>query len=243
MHSFTLLPYLDDKTFLQFVEEMLNIGFDALLKPEEKFDKNVIDPFSMLFEAASFGLDKQDWIMHEKSRQAQKTLSNGIGIFHQKILGALDGWVDLGTKEIVDIVNDERRIIAEIKNKYNTIKASDKIGLYDTFKNLVLVKTGKYYAYQAYYVEVIPKNPARYEKMFAPSDRKTGHKAPENELIRQMDGASFYALATGHDNALALLYKALPKAIDICLRKQGKILSKIDKSAFQEYFIKAYGGS
>jgi len=146
-------------------------------------------------------------------------------------------------KKIVDIVNDERRIIAEIKNKHNTIKASDKIGLYDTFKNLVLVKTGKYHDYTAYYVEIIPKNPARCEKMFAPSDRKTGHKAPENERIRQIDGASFYALATGYDNALALLYKALPEAIDICLKQQDKPLSKIDKSAFQEYFIKAYGGS
>jgi len=129
---------------------MLDIGIQALLKPEKSFDKNVIDPFSMLFESASFGLNMQEWMTHEKARQAQKTLSNGIGVFHQKILGSIKGWTDLGTKEIVDIINHEKRIIAEIKNKHNTIKASDKIGLYDTFENLVLVKTGKYHNYTAY---------------------------------------------------------------------------------------------
>jgi len=241
MHSVTLLPYLDDDTFLQFVEEMLDIGFNSLLKSEKDFDKNVIDPFSMLFEAASFGLDKQGWILREKARQAQKTLSNGIGIFHQKILGALDGWRDLGTKEIVDVVNDERCIIAEIKNKHNTIKASDKIGLYETFKNLVLVKTGKYQEHTAYYVEIVPKFPTRYNKLFTPSDRKTGYPAQGNEFIRQIDGASFYALATGYDDALIRLYEALPKAIEICLQRREKILPKIEKTEFREYFVKAYG--
>jgi len=145
------------------------------------------------------------------------------------------------TRELVDVVNNKRRIIAEIKNKHNTIKASDKIGLYDSFKNLVLAKTGKYHEYTAYYVEIIPKTPVRYDKLFTPSDRKTGYQAQESKLIRQIDGASFYALATGHNNALALLYDALPQAIDICLQRNGKSLSKIDKSAFKEYFIKAYG--
>jgi len=235
------LPYLDDATFLDLVGEMLNIGLQALSKTDKDFDKNVIDPFSMLFEAASFGLNKQDWIIHEKARQAQKTLSNGIGIFHQKIIGHCADWIDLGTKEIVDVVNERKHIIAEIKNKHNTIKASDQIGLYETLKSLVLAKTGKYHNYTAYYVEIIPKNPERYNKCFTPSDRKTGQKVSANDLIRQIDGASFYALATGYDNALSLLYEALPQAIDSVLQKQGKSVSKIDKSAFKEYFMKAYG--
>jgi len=61
MQNSSFLPYLDTEIFLKLVEEILDIGFDALLKPEKDFDKNVIDQFSMLFEAASFELNKQEW--------------------------------------------------------------------------------------------------------------------------------------------------------------------------------------
>jgi len=60
MQNSSFLPYLDTEIFLKLVEEILDIGFDALLKPEKDFDKNVIDQFSMLFEAASFELNKQE---------------------------------------------------------------------------------------------------------------------------------------------------------------------------------------
>jgi len=239
----SLLPYLDDEIFLKFVEEVLRVGFAALEKVEKNFHKNVIDPFAMLFEAGSFNLDKQHWIINEKARQAQKTLSNEVGLFHQKIIGSLTGWHDLEQSEVVDVLNTEKRIIAEIKNKYNTIKASDQIRLYKTFKNLVLLKGGKYRGYTSYYVEIIPKKPERYNVIFAPSDNTTGSRAPEHELIRRIDGASFYALATGQADALTQLYDALPQAIDICLQRQKRRTSKIDRIAFREYFIKAYGAS
>jgi len=61
MQNSSFLPYLDTEIFLKLVEEILDIGFDALLKPEKDFDKNVIDQFSMLFEAASFELNKQEY--------------------------------------------------------------------------------------------------------------------------------------------------------------------------------------
>jgi len=236
-----LLPWLNDQKFIALVEGVLESGFKAATKDDKDLEKNVIDPFLMLFEMVSFNLDIESWVTNEKMRQAQKSLSNKIGLFHQDILGSLDGWENLGKKEIVDVVNHEKRIIAEIKNKHNTVKGSDQINVYDTLKNLVMPKTEKYRGYTAYYVEIIPKSTTRYDEFFIPSDPKTGEKAADNELIRRIDGASFYAIASGHEHALAQLYDALPKAIGIIMQKTQKEIPEPNVSVLRTYFMKAYG--
>jgi len=65
---------------------------------------NIIDPFLMIFEMGSFNLDSTSWTSNEMVRQAQKTLSNKIGWFHQKMLGSIDGWEDLETREMLDLL-------------------------------------------------------------------------------------------------------------------------------------------
>jgi len=45
MKKSPLLPYLDDETFLKLVEETLDIGIQALLKPEKSFDKTLLIHF------------------------------------------------------------------------------------------------------------------------------------------------------------------------------------------------------
>jgi len=157
------------------------------------------------------------------------------------MIGSLVGWEDLGTREMIDVVNHEKRIIAEIKNKYNTVKQSDLIGLYSDMEGLVMHKTQKYRGYTAYYVEIIPRKAVRYNQAFTPPDRKTGGKAAVNELVRRIDGASFYALASGYENALVQLYEALPVAIANILEKMEKDIPELDLSRLRSYFSAAYG--
>jgi len=237
----SLLPWLDDETFIGIVEEVLTTGFEAMKKADEKMGANIIDPFLMLFEMGSFNLDSASWATNERTRQAQKTLTNKIGWFHQRTLGSIDGWTDLGTSEMIDLVNHDKRIIAEIKNKYNTVKQSDLIGLYDDMHGMVMHKTQKYRGYTAYYVEIIPKKAVRHDQPFTPPDRKTGEKAAVNKLIRKIDGASFYALASGHEYALSQLYEALPKAIRMVLKKTKKDMPELDFSLLHACFSSAYG--
>jgi len=241
MTARTLLPYLDDDKFLAIVQEVLTAGIQARVQAEEKFASNVIDPFLMLFEISCFRLNANAWEQNEKMRQSQKTLANKIGWFHQKIIGALDGWEDLGTRELVDVVCHEKRIIAEIKNKFNTVKQSDLIGLYEDMANVVLHKTQRYHGYTAYYVEIIPKKAQRYDRCFTPSNRKISKKAPSDNQIRQIDGASFYALATGFDDALAQLFNALPEAIGIILKRMKQPRRSITGDTITRYFSQAYG--
>jgi len=190
-----------------------------------------------LFEIAAFGLDYEDWKKSEAARQAQKTLQNHVGDFHQNILGSISDWENLEVGNEIDLANHNAKIIAEVKNKYNTVKGSDKSGLYHTLEDLTMRKSSRFRGYTSYYVVVIPNRQARFDKLFTPSDKSKGAKCPENELIREIDGSSFYALATGNPAALKELFDSLPSVIS---EVSGGALS-VSKNDVQRFFTAAYG--
>jgi hypothetical protein len=230
------ISFVDDSTYKSIVNSILIDGRNAKLKAMQKFNRNVIDPFSIVWELASFKIDFSTWYQTELTRQAQKTLSNKVGLFHQTFLGGVEGWEDLGVGKGIDLVNPERKIIAEIKNKHNTLKGSSQVDLYEELHSLVMRNGHTYKDYTAYYVEVIPKTAARFNVPFTPSDKKTSSKKPINELIRRIDGASFYALVTGVDDALEQVLLSLPKVIkDTSEELDTESLMKV-----REYFERAY---
>ena len=102
---------------------------------EKSFYKNSVDPFSAVFEASIQDVSLSKWVELEKVRQGQKSMQNKLGDFHQRILGSMPGWEDLGSGHLVDIRNTGKKIIAEIKNKHNTTKGSDKVVIYDALKH------------------------------------------------------------------------------------------------------------
>lgn len=210
------VSFIKDDDFKKIISEILVIANQAKKKAETKFNRNVIDPFSVLIEIGGFDIDFDTWVTSEKTRQAQKSLSNHVGLLHQKLIGCIAGWSDLGVGKLIDVVNSEKKIIAEIKNKHNTIKGADKIGLYKELDNLVMMKGHQYKDFTAYYVEIVPKKADRYNICFTPSDKSKGTKCSPNEKVRQIDGASFYTLATGVDDALEQIFKALPQVIKDC---------------------------
>jgi len=235
------MPYvgfIDDYKLEEVVSNTLTVAERALNASDKKFEKNVIDPFLAIFEIAGFGVDSATWLNNEKMRQAQKSLSNHIGIFHQYLLGSIDGWQSLPTGEIVDIVCHDRKIIAEIKNKHNTIKGSNKSDLYYNLESLVMQKKQAYKDYTAYYVEIIPKKPVRYDEPFTPSDSSKGAKCAYNEKVRVIDGYSFYALVTGIDNALEELFNALP----LVIQSLKPNINKNDLGNMIKYFNLAFSG-
>jgi len=132
------LSFIDDQKLENIVDEILQKGQKAHLN--SNINKNVIDPFSILFELSSFSITSEQWFENEKIRQSQKTLSNHVGFFHQNVLGAINGWKSLGTGGIIDVISHEKKIIAEIKNKHNTVKGSDKIGVYQKLSDFVTMK-------------------------------------------------------------------------------------------------------
>lgn len=183
---------------------------EAKEKSDKNFNKNRIDAFSALFECGIRNISLEDWIKSEKQRQFQKTLQNEIGYFHQKILGHINGCQDLGTGNLIDFACPSKKIIAEIKNKYNTVKGSDQTVVYDNLKKC-LTKP-EYKGYTGYYVTIIPKNRGIFN--FTPSDNRIHQKRPENPYIRAIDGISFYKLLTGDEDAFFKIYTEIPKILN-----------------------------
>ena len=176
---------------------------------EKDIYSNTLDCFSAVIDSSVRGVTLEEWKESEKQRQAQKTLQNKIGDFHQRVLGTLDGVEDLGTGGIVDLVSDDHKIVAEIKNKWNTTKGNHKKSIYDDLEG-VLNDDGKE-GYEGFYVEMLPKNGQRYNDPFVPSDNTSSTRRESREDIRVIDGKTFYTKLTGDENALEELYSLVPE--------------------------------
>lgn len=230
------LSWVSDSDLETAVNKLLGATQRAKAAALEKIEENVIDPFSAIFQMSGFQMSYEEWFKSEEARQAQKTMQNFVGEFHQEILGYCYDWSNLGKGRIVDLVNRNSRIIAEVKNKHNTISGGDLAHLYWSLEGLVMDKFSVYKDYTAYHVTIIQSEPVRSNKEFTPSDKEKGKKCPNNELIRQIDGASFYELATGSPTALEDLYKVIP---DVIANISGIVISF--KSELTTLFRKAYG--
>lgn len=236
------LSFISDDELVKLVSEVLSKGVKARskAKSDKDFNKNVIDPFTTLFDAAISGFDHDAWKEAEATRQYQKTLTNSVGVLHQKLLGYAPGWEDLGVGGEVDLKNDDRKIIAEIKNKHNTLTGGKLAGQYHNLADKVAKKASTYSGYTAYFVNIVPKKPEAFNVPFVPSDPTAGAKVPSREDVRIIDGASFYELVTGCPDALEQFYDALPEVIDKAfesLKLKGKLR---DPDSFKQYFIKAF---
>ena len=227
------LSFLKTEIVYSLCQEII----DKLNKSTQKIDtdihKNIIDPFSAIFDASFQKISITQWFEQEKKRQLTESFQNTIGNFHQSVLSNIDGYRNLGTGKIVDIVSDKHKIIAEIKNKFNTTKGNHKPQIYDDLESVI---NSEYQGYTGYYVAILTKK--RFNKPFTPSDNKTKTNRTVNEQIREIDGASFYELVTGQKDAIRQLYLAIPIVLgDILNHDSSKI---IKDPLFDELFIKAF---
>jgi hypothetical protein len=227
------LQFIDDKILYDICKNVIFVIEKASLNIDKNLHKNIIDPFSAIFDASFKDISLSKWVEQEKSRQIQKTFQNAIGNFHQKVLGSIRGWKNLEKGNVADVLNEDKKIIAEVKNKFNTTKGNHKIAIYDDLEELI---TNKYKGYVGYYVAILTKK--RFDKAFTPSDNKKHIRRSENEKIREIDGATFYDMATGEKDAAKKLYHALPAILaDITKANKNNLLKD---PLFEEFFEKAF---
>ncbi|GGH18092.1 Eco47II family restriction endonuclease [Sphingobacterium alkalisoli] len=232
------LNWISDEDLIEATKNLLDKAGMIKIAAEKNINKNVVDPFSSLFQIGGFGIGYEEWFIGEITRQAQKSLQNHVGDFHQNILGSVVGWDNKKTGSVIDLVNVDRMIIAEVKNKHNTVKGSDLVGVYDTLAEAVNRKMSVYKDFTAYYVTVIPPNTQRFNKPFTPSDNKKGQRREAIELVRAVDGASFYELVTGDHYALRNLFNILPTIIT---ELTGKVFDNQEVRSLLSLFNGAYG--
>lgn len=229
------LPYIPDDVLFREVKKVLDIARTAVDEAEIKLHNNVIDPFSAVFDSLRQMMTLSDWLEQEKARQIQKTMQNALGDFHQAIIGNITGWEDLGVGHVADVKSDRQKIVAEVKNKYNTTKGNHKKVIYDDLLNLI---TSSYDGYTGYYVEIIPKSKRPYDKPFTPSDNETKQRRPLNQKIRVIDGRSFYKIATGSPDALKQLYQVLPIIVSEIMGTDPERI--VQDPLYVELFKRAY---
>lgn len=203
--------------------------------------RNTLDCFSASIDSVVQGISLDEWMKQEKERQVQKTKQNAIGSIHEEIMGSIPGVENLPVGQLIDIVSDDKKIVAEIKNKHNTTKGNHKVAIYDDLAQAIAQRPG----YTGYYVEVLPKGQKVYNKLFTPSDNKTKQNRAANTAIRQIDGRSFYSFLTGCDDAIDELYRELPSIVAEILNEEFNAgldaKSVTGSDAFNFNFRKAYG--
>jgi len=229
------LKFISDANLIRCVNKVIKTIETAEHDADATLHKNVIDPFSALFHGMTHSISCREWMAQEKARQTQKTMQNAIGNFHQEILGSIDGWTNLGKGGGLDVVNLKKKIVAEVKNKFNTTKGNHKTEVYDAIR--IILQDNKHANFIGYFVEIIPKQRKQYDIPFTPSDNKTKKRRPVNENIRVIDGVSFYGLATGRKFALEELFEVLPRVIS---ENHKYNLTKNESAKYFELFKRAF---
>lgn len=158
-----------------------------------RMGKNVVDPFSSLIVASTLNVDSMEALISiQQNASALGGIYNALGDFHQQVLSSVDGWTNHVAS--YDLENTTKKVLAEIKNKHNTMNSKNREAVEGKLNSALQVK-GK--GWTAHLVIIIPKNPSRYKKQLV-----------MNRPVYEIDGASFYELVTGEHNALQNLFHA-----------------------------------
>jgi hypothetical protein len=225
------LSWIDDERLKQAVSNVYTAMQQAMANSTlDDLQASVIDPFSLLFETTATKMTTEDWVKAETQRQVQKSWMNQVGYFHQDILGAVDGWVDLGRGDEteIDIKKEDESIFAEIKNKYNTQNKNAEISTRRTLEGLAQM----YPDAEFYLVHIIRGTAYPYNKTWKRSGFET------HPRIKKISGEAFYSLVTGSATALHDLYQVIPAVMQDIIA-ENQVLSLSDSTAMSELRQKA----
>lgn len=178
----------------------------------KEFNKNIIDPIKLTFDAKIYGQSTEETIKSECIRQIDKSNNNCIGYFHQQIFKyAGHGWQvpDNGKMGGFDVVNDQLHIYAEIKNKHNTMNSASSSATYIKMQDKILRDSQA----TCMLVEVIARRSENivWEPIVLVNGRREKYS---NEHIRRVSVDKFYATVFNDTEAFFKLCKALPNILD-----------------------------
>lgn len=190
------------------------------LKPfnVDRFNKNTIDPIKMIFDKSVY---REDWagiISNEIFRQRDKSTTNEIGYFHQRIFTYIKNCTvpDNGTSGGWDVIYDipkgyeatkddiVHRIYVEMKNKHNTMNSAAGSKTYIKMQNQLLQDDDCV----CFLVEAIAKKSQNIAWETTVDGNKVSHKR-----IRRVSLDRFYEIVTGQKDAFYRICMALPEVI------------------------------
>ena len=231
------LGFISDELIYRHVKETV-LQYTTFIDLK-KFNDNFIDPIKLTFDAKVYGRSFEEIIDSECIRQIDKANTNHIGYFHQYLFKyAGNGWT-VPVKGF-DVVNEERKIYVEMKNKHNTMNSSSGLATMLKFQKQLIKDPSSV----CMLVEAIAKKSQ--DIMWKAS--LNGEKY-ENPNIRRVSMDKFYNIVFGEPDAFMKLCKALPLILDDVIKETHlgvinntvfKELSKYSTDMYKSLFLLAF---
>lgn len=231
------LGFISDELIFGHVKETV-LRYKRAIDLKE-FNLNLVDPIKLTFDAKVYGKTFEEIIESECIRQIDRSNVNQIGYFHQNLFKLVGhGWAvpDKG----FDIVNEEKHIFVELKNKHNTMNAASSRDTYLVMQNKLLEDKLAI----CMLVEVIAKQSQNviWEGTFK-------GQSLSNPNIRRLSIDKFYEMVFGVPNAFFKLCKALPLILDEVMKETPSIavnntvyeeLKEISSDTFKSLYLLAF---
>lgn len=190
----------------------------------EKFNNNIIDPVKMIFDRAVYGEDWKTIISNEIFRQRDKSNTNEIGYFHQRLFefingchvppnGQEGGWdviYDVPGGHVLDGGNIVHKIYVEMKNKHNTMNSAASVRTYIKMQDQLLRDDDC----GCFLVEAIARRSQNIAWKTTIDGRRVFHKR-----IRRVSIDKFYEIVTGQPDAFFKICMALPCVVEEVLKE------------------------
>lgn len=214
------LGFISDENIYNHVKETV-LRYSASLDLK-KFNKNIIDPIKLTFDAKVYGRTMEEVVASECIRQMDKSNNNHIGYFHQNLFRyAGNGWTV--PTEGFDVVNEERHFFVEMKNKHNTMNSAASQKTYMKMQNKIVRDSRA----TCMLVETIATR-SQNKTWIVTVDKEQFN----NENIRRVSMDKFYEIVFEDASAFARLCKALPDILDDVIANMSREIN--DNTVFAE---------
>ena len=191
---------------------------------KKSFYSNKVDTIKLTFDSKFNNIDEESLIKAEVLRQIDKSINNSIGTFHENILGGIKGF-EAGKLSGYDIKAKNDTLFADIKNKHNTMNSSAAEALFQKLARYA----DTYKKSKCYWVQILAKS--SFCELW---HGEINGKEYSHSRVYKISGDKFYALLSGHEDALFQIYKKLPLVVNDYLKSIEKSTKNVENSALDE---------
>jgi hypothetical protein len=124
------VTFISDKHLISCIHNLYNAYLSAKNNISKKdFYTNKVDTIKLTFDSKFNDIDEDSLVQSEILRQIDKSINNSIGIFHEQVLGGINGF-EVGNLSSFDIKAQDNTLFADIKNKHNTTNSGSAEALF-----------------------------------------------------------------------------------------------------------------
>ncbi len=222
--------FVSDRHFRECVKKLCD-KYENLGKPGvDKQRENVVDPFKLVFDTVNSGMTLDMWERNDIRRRNDKAVNSAVGLFHQELLGGVDGWRQAVSEQHVkiDLAKNDNSVFIELKNKHNTLNSNSRKQIHANLLDI----SKRFNSATCYLAYIIPKNGTSGIKMWK-------YNNSSNPYIKRVWGKKVYGLVTGDDETLKETWRALPRAIADVVEK-SRAFDEMENVRVYEWFKRAF---